>query len=165
LSVNEDAHLLAGHATFESRYNSVRHDIEQNQKRYEFNERIDWDEVQKTAAKLAEADKLLLRVDTCETATRLHDACSSEEFYDFGQDIGVSAASTSAADELALSTRMTDIDFRNEARRLIWNQLRYLYHIMHLYRYRSGKPFHEFLTGGVGTGKTVALRVIAEAIN
>jgi hypothetical protein len=60
---------------------------------------------------------------------------------------------------------MTDVDFRTEARRLIWDQLRYLYHIMHMYRYGDGTPFHEFLTGGAGTGKTVALRVIAEAIN
>jgi hypothetical protein len=60
---------------------------------------------------------------------------------------------------------MTDQDFRGEARRLIWDQLRDVYHIMHLYRYQSGVPFHEFLTGGARTGKTIAVRVIDEAIN
>jgi ATP-dependent DNA helicase PIF1 len=36
---------------------------------------------------------------------------------------------------------------------------------MHQYRYGNAALFHEFLTGGAGTGKTVVLHVIAEAIN
>jgi hypothetical protein len=61
---------------------------------------------------------------------------------------------------------MTDANFRAESRRLIWYQLRFLYHILHQYRYGTGTPFHEFeFTGGAGTGEIVVLHVIAEAIN
>jgi hypothetical protein len=61
LSANEDSYLLDGHETFESKYLSVQDDIAKNRKRYEFNDRLDWDEIQRTAEELEEADDLLLR--------------------------------------------------------------------------------------------------------
>lgn len=40
LSADEDVYLLAGHVTFESRYESVKNDLEANRKRYKFNDRL-----------------------------------------------------------------------------------------------------------------------------
>lgn len=87
-----------------------------------------------------------------------------DETYDLGQDFGIFAPSASTS-AIAL-THMSDCDFCKEARYLTWDQLRYLYyHILHQYRYSPQVQFHEFITGGAGTGKTVVLRVIAEAID
>jgi hypothetical protein len=72
--------------------------------------------------------------------------------------------SSASSSKLPLS-RMADDEFKVESWRLIWDQRRYLYHIMHMYRYGADLPFYEFLMGGAGTGKTVVLRVIAEVIN
>jgi hypothetical protein len=119
ISASEDAYLLASHTTFESRYIAVRNELEMNRKRYEFNDRIDWDEVQRTAKELADADEILFqtglhRFVDVETDSVLHD-----EFYDFGQDLGITAY-TSAPGSTVSIMRMTDDDFRAESRRLIW---------------------------------------------
>jgi hypothetical protein len=41
LATNEDAYLLCGSTTFQSRYEAVRSTIEENRKCYEFNDRLD----------------------------------------------------------------------------------------------------------------------------
>jgi hypothetical protein len=165
LSADEDAYLLAGHVTFESRYESVKNDLEAHRKHYEFNDRLDWDEVQRTAKELADAGDLLFQTGFQRVANADASLALEDETYDFGQDLGIVAASPSASVTSVSMMRMTDSSFRADARRLIWNQRRFLYHVMHHYRYENAAPFQEFLTGGAGTGKTVVLRVIAEAIN
>jgi hypothetical protein len=130
ISADEDACLLAGHTTFESRYIAVRNELEKNRKRYKFNDRIDWDEVQQTAKELADADENLFQIGLRRSADTDTDSVLHDETYDFGQDLGI-IASTSASASIVSMFRMTDDDFRGEARRLIWDQLRFLYHIMH----------------------------------
>jgi hypothetical protein len=153
LSANEDAYLLSGHDTFQSRYESVKSVIEQNRKRYEFNDRIVWDEVQRTAKELAEADELLRQTGAYSSfeEPKAHDI--EEEKYDFGQDLGISGTTSTVSKSSIPNMLMTDSHFREEARRLTLDQLRYLYHIMQQYRYGAGKPFYKFLTGGAGTKK------------
>jgi hypothetical protein len=41
--------------------------------------------------------------------------CSADEFYDFGQDIGVTAVVSSMTNQLALNIRMADEEFRSES--------------------------------------------------
>ena len=60
LSTDEDSYLLDGHDTFESKFSSVESVIAENRKRYDFNARLDWDEIQRTARELEEADESLL---------------------------------------------------------------------------------------------------------
>jgi hypothetical protein len=164
ISADEDACLCAGHTTFESRYIAVRNELENNRKRYEYNDRIDWDEVQRTAKELVDADEILFQTGPHRSADTETDFVLHDKTYDFGQDLGITASTSAPASTVSLF-KMTDDDFRGEARRPTWYQLRFLYHIMHQYRYGIGLPFHEFLTGGAGTGKSVVLSVIAEAIN
>lgn len=140
LSANEDAYLLSGHSTFQSRYEAVRSVIEQNRKRYEFNDRLDWDEVQQTAKELVKADERMLQLGACKIIKKHASEDCEEEHYDFGQDLGVSAVTRGSIPIV----RMTDNEFREEARRLIWDQLRYWYHILHLYKYGGGRPFYSF---------------------
>jgi hypothetical protein len=165
LSADEDSYLLDGHETFESKYLSVQDDIAKNRKRYEFNDRLDWDETQRTAKELEEANDLLLRGAIDIDAPDAARSADVAEQYDFGEDMGMRATTSSASSVKLPLSPMADDEFKVESRRLIWDQRRYLYHIMHLYRYGAKLPFYEFLTGGAGTGKTVVLRVIAEAIN
>jgi hypothetical protein len=84
VDVNEDAYLLP--VTQHLKVATIRYVTMLNGT--ENVTSLDWDEVQKTAAELAEADELLFRVDICETAGHLQDNCPSEAFYDFGHDIG-----------------------------------------------------------------------------
>jgi hypothetical protein len=166
LLANEDAYLLSGSVNFQSRYESVRTVFEQNRKQYEFNDRLDWDGVQRTAKELLEANEELLRLSTRDPVqTHTLQEPDEPERYDFGQDLGVSAATSAVTRNSIPVVRMSDDRFREECQHLILNQLRYLYHILHLYRYSCGKPFFEFLTEGAGTGKSVALQVIAEYLN
>jgi hypothetical protein len=126
---------------------------------------LNWDEIQRTAKELEEAEDLLLRggIDTdAPDAARSADVVKQ---YDFGEDMGIRATTSSASSSKLPISRMADDEFKVESRRLIWDQRLYLYHIMHMYRYGTSFPFYEFLTGGAGPGKTVVLRVIAEAIN
>lgn len=163
LSINEDSYLLDGHSSFEERYLSVKQIIEQNWKRYEFNDWLDWDEVQKTAKELADADEVLFQVGISDLNTKTEEVES--EKYDIGQDIGVTLSTTFDYEGGLALPLISNSDYYHEARRLIWDQRAFLYHIMHQFKYGSKGPFYEFLTGGAGTGKTVVVRVIAEAIN
>jgi predicted signal transduction protein with EAL and GGDEF domain len=119
LYADEDAYLLAGHATFESRYESVKNVLEANRKRYEFNDRLDWDEVQRTAKEIADADDLLFQTGFQRVANADASLALQDETYDIGQDLGIVVASSSASDSSVSMMRMTDSNFRADARRLI----------------------------------------------
>lgn len=108
--------MLAGHSTFQSRYESVRSIIEKNRKRYDFNDRIDWDEVQKTARELEEAHEKLLQMRACSNieAHRIREL--EEEKYDFGQDLGITSLTASMSQSGIPDVRMIDLDFRDVSR-------------------------------------------------
>jgi hypothetical protein len=115
LSTTEDAYLLAGHSTFQSRYESVRSIIEKNRKCYNFNDRIDWDEVQKSTRELEEVDERLLQLTACSNI-EAHRICElEEEKYDFGQDLGTTSLTASVSQSGIPDVRITDSDFRDEA--------------------------------------------------
>jgi hypothetical protein len=118
VSADEDAYLLAGHTTFESRYTAVRDKLQTNRKRYEFNDRIDWDEVQRTAKELADADKKLFQTGLRRSVDAEADSALHDKTYNFGQELGITA-STSVPGSTVSIMRMTDDNFRAEPRRLI----------------------------------------------
>jgi hypothetical protein len=142
LSANEDSYLLDGYETFESKYLSVQDDIAKYRKRYEFNDRLDWDEIQRTAKELEEADDLLLRGGIDMDAPDAARSADVAEQYDFGEDMGIKATTSSASSSKLPLSRMADDEFKVESRWLIWDQRRYLYHIMHTYRYGENLPFY-----------------------
>jgi hypothetical protein len=113
---------------------SVQDDIAKNRKRYKFNDRLDWDEIQRTAKELEEANDLLLRGGTDLDAPDAARSADVAEQYDFGEDIGIRATTSYASSGKLPVSRMADEEFKEKSRRLIWDQRRYLYHIMHLYR-------------------------------
>jgi hypothetical protein len=88
---------LDGHETFESKYLSVQNDIAKNRKRYEFSDRLDWDEIQRTAKELKEADDLLLRGGIDIDAPDVASSADVAEQYDFGEDMGMRATTSSAS--------------------------------------------------------------------
>jgi hypothetical protein len=107
ISANEDACLLAGHTTFKSHYTAVRNKLETNRKCYEFNDRIDWDEVQRTAKELVDADEKLFQTGLRRSVHAEADSALHDETYDFGQDVGITA-STSVPGSTVSIMRMTD---------------------------------------------------------
>jgi hypothetical protein len=64
---------------------SVEADIAKNRKRYEFNDWLDWDEIQRTAKTLEEADDLLLRGEIDIEAPDAARNADIAEQYDFGE--------------------------------------------------------------------------------
>jgi hypothetical protein len=60
-----------------------------------------------------------------------------EEKYDFGKDLGIKASTASVLQSNIPNMRMTDPEFQEEARRLTLDQLRYLYYILHQYRWQA----------------------------
>jgi integrase len=119
LSANEDSYLLDGHETFESKYLSVQDDIARNRKQYEFNDRLNWDEIQRTAKELEEADDLLLRGGIDIDAPDGVRSADVAEQYDFGKDMGIRATMSFASFSKLPLSRMADEEFKVESCRLI----------------------------------------------
>lgn len=159
LHETEDACLLSGCKTFAERYAQVKSGLEANRKPFVFNKQIDWESVERFTEDFEDAD--------FPPASEPGAAQSSyeNESYDIGPDLDLTTKGVaSTAPIVAARSVMTDEAFRNLVRQLTWDQKRYLYHLLHHYKFEPERPLCEFLTGGAGTGKSVLVTAAAECI-
>lgn len=80
--------------------------------------------------------------------------------YDIGLDIGCPGKTTN---EIVIQNKLSDIEYRELVRSLNNEQKTFLYYILHLTK-TTNKPYHVFLSGGAGVGKSHALRAVYQAI-
>lgn len=159
---SEDADLLCDCATFAERFNQVREQLEANRKPYVFNERIDWESIGKEVDLLHGSD---IDIEMPGDLRMLSEDQTGHDLYDVGHDLGLKRTSpASGAFTSVQKAVMPDDEFRALARHLVWDQKRYLCHVLHHFKYSPEKKFREFLTGGAGTRKSVTVECVGEGL-
>lgn len=80
--------------------------------------------------------------------------------YDIGLDIGCPGKTSN---EIVIQNKLSDIEYRELVRSLNNEQKTFFYCILHLTK-TTNKPYHVFLSGGAGVGKSHALRAVYQAV-
>ena len=82
------------------------------------------------------------------------------EGYDMSDDIGI--PSTASNSEQLILNELQDHDYRQMVQLLNKEQKEFFYHIVHLIK-TSNEPFHCFLSGGAGVGKSHLTKALYQA--
>lgn len=163
----EDLALKGGFDTFKDRYLSVLEAINKNKADYE-EPGIDWDAVEQDMRNVEDLeawDEIGGHAWSCEVDDRLNKQKEMEAEdlpFDIGLDMGNNSPEARSFNIKDLFQRMSDDDYRSQIRRLNKEQRCYFNHSLHNFMH-STEPFHEFLTGGAGVGKSVVTRLVIQA--
>ena len=161
---NEDEALLLNCTTYLDAYRCHVDEVLERNRAYVFNSSIDWDVLQLTV--LNDFEKARQRLDELAQTKRDSHAGAGTCEYDVGVDIREPGMNTNSggaavqqqANKMATAEYFQAVDGLNAEQRALFK------HIMHTVKHGLQQPFHIFLTGGAGVGKSVLLRCLVQAL-
>ena len=161
---NEDEALLLNCTSYLDAYERHVDVLMERNRAYVFNFSIDWDALQQSVLQDCEEARQRLN-EIARTQEHSHEGAGTC-VYDVGVDIrepGMPTGTGGAALQQQTNKMATDDYFRavdslNAQQRALFK------HIMHTVKHAPKQPFHIFLTGGAGVGKSVLLRCLVQAL-
>jgi len=164
---NEDTDLLGNCSSYQDYFSLMAHKINEKIKEYSVCN-VDFNEIQEHANNMEDMDN---QYDMLAPSTQ-NVECQDEaegnqdlqpdlnENYNLSDDIGI--PSVDLNHEPLLLYEMQDDDYRHMIQTLNKEQKEFFYHVLHLIK-TSDEPFHCFLSGGAGVGKSVVTKALYQA--
>ena len=169
-----ESNILGSFTLFEEHYNSVVEVIERNKKKYiglstEDNiALLDLDMEDVLDASIVPEELHINAQDyeegiSVSTDHEFFNPGKNQTFstYDIGVEFGISRKFIS--NEETIHGEMMDTDYRKMVQMLNKKQKEFFYHVLHWHKANKG-PLYNFLSGGIGVGKSLLLRALYQAL-
>ncbi|KAL5006836.1 hypothetical protein ScPMuIL_015642 [Solemya velum] len=162
--------------SYEDKYRTVENFVEAKAKKYEHNAGALEDALQVAENDARQFDELAPGTQQVEGEDEEEGTVESSAYmhfnptrpvehrqYDMAQDLGISHSTN--VDVTVTEQRMKDVDYHELLRSLNKKQREFFDHVIHWMKTRHNKPFHLFLTGGAGVGKSIVIRCLYQALH
>ena len=161
-AVDEDEALLMGLPDYPECYATHTELVLKHSEPYVYDREVDWEQlVAAAAAELAEAHA---RVAEQERTQPQPDSAAGDCQYDIGPDMQGEARRTDAAGGAAAVAPAVYCRLLAGGQRLNPRQRALYNHVLFTAMHSPDTPFHIFLTGGAGVGKSVLVRAIMQGL-